>query len=105
MNKLTLEENYDVGDTSNLTEQQVNDLVNKCLDHFRSIDPDYCGTTRAYMDYDSGFVVCVSERSSTDSIYQMSLHIMEKYGKGPVTPDKDGNVTFWVSEFNHSVKS
>lgn len=102
---LILEENYDVGDTSNLTEEQIDYLVSRCLNHFRSIDPDHCGTTRAYMEYDSGLVVCVSERSSTDSIYKMSMRIMEKYGKGPVTPDKDGNITFWVNDFNHSIKS
>jgi hypothetical protein len=105
MNILTMEEMYDIGDATNLTKQQISDLVKQCLDHFRAIDPEHCGLTRAYMDYDSGFIICVSVRSSTQSIYEMSTRIIEMHGKGVCTPDKDGNVTFWVNDFNHSIKS
>jgi hypothetical protein len=104
MNKLILEEWYDIGDTTDLTPDQTYDLASECLRNFNANDSRGCVHSHASTSDVPNMVICISKRESVKSLGKMARYLARRYGSGAMYIDEYGDNVFRVKEINHTIK-
>lgn len=102
--QITVVQEYDIGDLTDLVDEQIYDLVSDCVDHFSNIDS--YGTTHnsGSIPHVPNIVVCVSEKLLEGSLTQVKEYLTDKYGDGSMGKDNTGDNVFFVNDVSHVIK-